>query len=283
MEVITPREEDNASESRERVSFSDQKQCHMNQSVSTNRSDATVYSATMSEFRYLLQSRSFIFILWFATIHFFKSALYLGINDEILQSYGDGLHRFFYTKAFGYLVPMGAFCIPFVSLVAARKGLLGSLRVTNWLAVVYSGIMLVPALEVQPLAMLFYTAYRAFLFSVVSAFNARVFGYGAMGTIQGIVSFSASLLNLTQNLLLDFTVKRLHGDFTFLGLMNLVLCLPFVWAIRPGLVRMGEGNPGYDARDDEDTEVETPLLQRAVDSTRSIRAVHPLFYMGKRT
>lgn len=198
-----------------------------------------------------MRSTPFAFIFAFGTVHFFKTYLYLGVNDELLEAYGDSNYGHIFTKAFGYIIPLGFFCIPLIGTISRRSGLLATLKVTNALAIAYSVLMMIPTLAAQPFAMIIYTCYRAFLFSVVAAFNARVFGYQSMGTIQGAVSFSAGVLNLCQNPLLSLTVSKLSGDFFPLNVFNLLLCLPFVFAIRPGILSKPWETKKADTADEE--------------------------------
>jgi hypothetical protein len=194
-----------------------------------------------------MKSIHYTLVLVFACTHIFKSNTYLGINKQLLERLGDGdapgsrHNGHLYTTLFVASLPLSAIAIPIIgrlldnmpftsdtvcccSLWDWRKA--STFDLVNTLAIVHSLLTLVPVLEVQLLTFLVFTFYRAFLYSLISTFNARTFGINNVGTVQGSIYTVAAICNLLQYPALIATndPQMGDGDFTYLNIFFCLLC-----------------------------------------------------------
>jgi len=86
-----------------------------------------------------------------------------------------------------YIVPAGALCVLLVEVIIQRLGGTGATLVVHVLGAVYNSLMFAPVLWVQLIATAVYGFYRALLYSLVAAFNVKVFGVQNSGRINGVM------------------------------------------------------------------------------------------------
>ena len=96
-----------------------------------------------------LRSYEFCFIILFASMQMLKANTYMGSVVDLLNSYGDKHTGHLYSKIFGFVLPAGIVCVPFIDYSINRLGLTGSLHMTNMLGLIFSAIALYPVLEYQ--------------------------------------------------------------------------------------------------------------------------------------
>ncbi len=226
-----------------------------------------------------LRSFEFVFIVIFASIQQLRANFYIGNNNELLHRYGD--HDGWYTRVFGYALPAGIVFIPIIDATVERLGLIGALHTTNFMGVAYGSLALVANLPLQYAVFGFFTGFRAFLYSVMSTFNAQVFGLNTLGRMTGFVFTSSAMFQLLQYPLTDLVNLQFKGDpfWPCLGLVVAtvpVALLLFVFQCRwkrqqlrplpasPGLLAPPGGDefmPGQ--------HLEDPLLLRRGSATSS--------------
>ena len=81
---------------------------------------------------------------------------------------------FYYTRLAGYIIPCGFSVIPFIDTSVTRLGTIGCCQMVNVMGILYNCTSLVPSLRIQVFTAAVYTVYRAFVFSMISTFNAQV-------------------------------------------------------------------------------------------------------------
>ncbi len=135
---------------------------------------------------------------------------------ELLNSYGDASANHYYSKIFSFVLPAGIVCVPFIDRSIHYFGLIGSLTLTTFVGLIFSGVALISELKYQLITFATFTIFRAFLYAVMSTFNAQIFGLETLGRITGIVFTSSSILGLLQYPLIDITNKTFHGNFKYL-------------------------------------------------------------------
>lgn len=64
--------------------------------------------------------------------------------------------------------------IPFIDTSVTRLGTIGCCQMVNVMGVLYNCTSLVPSLRMQVFTAAVYTVYRAYVFSMISTFNAQV-------------------------------------------------------------------------------------------------------------
>jgi len=157
-----------------------------------------------------LKSFEFLFIVIFASVQQLRANTYIGLNDQILTRMGDTNGH--YIDIFGYALPAGLFFIPLIDIVVNMLGLVGAIHATNILGIMYGGLVLVQCLPVQIVTFVAFTGYRAFLYSVMSTFNANVFGLQTLGRITGFVFTSSAVFQLLQYPIVNSIPTYFHND-----------------------------------------------------------------------
>ena len=157
-----------------------------------------------------LHSFEYFFAVAFCSIQQLRANTYIGLNDEVLKRMGDVDGQ--YINIFSYALPSGVVFIPIIGFAVDRLGLVGALHATNALGVVYGTLVLVDHLPVQLGTFLAFTGYRAFLYSVMSTFNAQVFGFKTLGRITGFVFTSSAIFQLLQYPIVDSIDTIFHND-----------------------------------------------------------------------
>ena len=145
-----------------------------------------------------------------------KANTYLGGVVGLLDSYGDKELGHYYSKVFSFVLPAGIVCVPFIDKSINSFGLVGSLTLTTLIGLVFSGLAIIPVLKWQIGTFAAFTIFRAFLYAVMSTFNAQIFGLETLGRITGVVFTSSSVMGLLQYPLIDITNSYFHGDYKYL-------------------------------------------------------------------
>lgn len=183
------------------------------------------------------QVRSYPFFVGalFAVINISRSNFYLGTNQDVLAFLGDEDKDFLYTNIFGLVLPFGFLCYRLVSWTIDNKGLPFALQVISVLGAIFTSVVLVHVIELQIVAFVVYTAYRAFLFSTLAAFTAFAFGPRTVGRIHGLINVISGLVGVIQFPLVIITNKYFDGDYFVIYLCWLLfglLPIPFVERLR---------------------------------------------------
>lgn len=177
-----------------------------------------------------LQSFEYIFIVVFCSIQQLRANTYIGLNDEVLIRMGDTNGH--YINVFSYALPCGIVFIPVIDVAVTKMGLVGALHATNLLGVLYGTLVLINSLPVQLGTFLAFTGYRAFLYSVMSTFNAQIFGLRTLGRITGFVFTSSAVFQLLQYPLVSSIDSVFHENpfWPQVGLVSLSgIIIPFVF------------------------------------------------------
>lgn len=175
-----------------------------------------------------VSSREFLFAVLFMCCNILRTNVYLGANKDLLESYGDRDWNYAFAATFGVALPFSALFAPCVASAMVRLGFLRSFHVVNLLGFVFVAVVLVPVLEIQPLAFLAFSFYRAMLFSTQCAWHARKFGPHNVGRIHGLVFLVAGGANSLQQPAIAYTHASLAGDVRPLFIGLLALSLPSV-------------------------------------------------------
>lgn len=178
-----------------------------------------------------LASRSFIGQLltrkWLAFTPFFAVCMlrynvYLSSVDAQLTSLGQTGSS--YTVIVGIVLPLGIFVQLIVGPVLDRAGLPVAFIILWGLGVLTCILSLIPVLQLQVVTAVAFVAYRAFLFSVMTTYISRMFGYKNMGSLIGSVIICGGSFSMLATPLLVWALSaRTSGDFT--GPNALVLAL----------------------------------------------------------
>ena len=138
-----------------------------------------------------------------------QTAIHTGMNDKLVLV----------NTIVSLIIPLGFIAVPAITASTERNGPIGSLQVTLVLAMVFTGMQLIPNLYTQLGTVVIFAAYRAFLFSTIPTYNSHYFGVLKMGRMQGFCFLAGGAMSLSQKYLVNWTVNQMHNNY------NPLLCL----------------------------------------------------------
>jgi len=178
-----------------------------------------------------LRSLEFLLIFLFAAIQVARSNLYLGVVDlvngqiaakqDIPESTRSTL-----TTIVGLIIPQGWLAVPLIEASIHRLGIFGTLHITTFVGVLYNVVQLIPNLWIQLVGAIVFAVFRAFLFSIITAYNAELFGPKTLGRVMGVCFLVAALVNLSQTSLVEMSLTSLDGNFAPVNLGSILVSLP---------------------------------------------------------
>ncbi|KAG6976764.1 hypothetical protein JG688_00001033 [Phytophthora aleatoria] len=172
-----------------------------------------------------MKSFEFAYIVMYAAVQVLRATIYIGTANKLLENYGDREHGYLYTKVFSFVLPMGFLFVPSIDYLVETRGLSKALLFTNVLGVLYNVVELVPILPLQCVAFLLFTAFRAFLYAIISAFTAKTFGIKNMGSLMGIIFSIGSVISLAEYPAVYISNTLFGGDLTLLNVISLLSCV----------------------------------------------------------
>mmetsp|Transcript_18088 Transcript_18088/g.41932 ORF Transcript_18088/g.41932 Transcript_18088/m.41932 type:complete len:515 (+) Transcript_18088:59-1603(+) len=180
----------------------------------------------------------FAAIFLYGTIQVSRSNLYLGTvdlyNDALWQAGKISMSSGQLTTLAGLIIPFGFVAVPIIEASVHHLGLVGTVHLTTAIGVSYAAVQILFSNDIMQLvgAGLF-AVWRAYLFSIISAFVMSTFGAQTMGRIMGVCFLSAALVNLAQAPLVSWTLTSQDGNFIPLltGAMLVCLPLPIPWFV----------------------------------------------------
>jgi LAT3 family solute carrier family 43 protein 3 len=172
-----------------------------------------------------MRSFEFAYILIFAAVQVLRATIYIGTANKLLENYGDAEYGFMYTKIFSVVLPVGFVFVPAIDHLVETRGLALALLFTTVLGSLYSLLTLVPSLPLQCLTVFVFTAFRAFLYAVMSAFTAKTFGLTNLGSLMGVIFSISSIVSLVEYPAVYLSNAYFDGDLTYLNVLSLVMCL----------------------------------------------------------
>lgn len=179
-----------------------------------------------------LRSYEFMFGLIFASVQILRTNVYIGTNNKLLENYGDDQDGFWYTKLFSLVLPLGFLFIPAIDYIVEQCGLAASLYLTTIMGIAYNILAILPSLPLQCLVFFIFAGYRAFLYSVISAYNAKIFGLKNLGKIIGIIFTTGAVVNLIEYPAVIVTNKYFAGNLTPLYMTLVLLAVAMFPLIR---------------------------------------------------
>jgi len=179
-----------------------------------------------------LRSLEFLLILLVAAIQVPRSNFYLGVEDLVNAQIAAKLDTPESTRStlktiVGLIIPQGWLAVPLIQASIRRLGIFGTLHITTMFGVLCPVVQLIPNLWLQLVGAIAYTVFRTFLFSIIAAYNAELFGPQTMGRVMGVCLLVAGMVNLSQTPL----VKMSYGNFALVNLGSILVSLlivPFV-------------------------------------------------------
>ncbi|CAE7279750.1 MAPKKK3 [Symbiodinium natans] len=160
------------------------------------------------------------------SVEFFRSNMYVGLNKEWLRSLGDGETHNTYLKIFTASLPLAMVFVPLFNRCLAR-GFVFTFAVSIALGEIWNLIALVPVLELQVVAFVAYTSWRALLFACLYVFIGHSFGNRSSGTISALTTIGGCVIS---GLIWPCArlSKALAGTLAPMNMFSLLLSLPLI-------------------------------------------------------
>eukprot|EP00931_Biecheleriopsis_adriatica_P087218 TRINITY_DN61719_c0_g1_i1.p1 TRINITY_DN61719_c0_g1~~TRINITY_DN61719_c0_g1_i1.p1 ORF type:complete len:479 (+),score=72.87 TRINITY_DN61719_c0_g1_i1:127-1437(+) len=173
-----------------------------------------------------LKSFEFAAILIYCLLMIPRSITYLGtvslINDNIAKL--DRLQDKWVSTVTGFIIPFSFLAVPAIKMSLQRLGTIATIQLTTFLGLAWSALQMIPDLYLQLLTVIVFAAWRAFLYSGITAFAGETFGEKAMGRIMGLCFFFSGLVSMLVGHIVDLAVAA--NNFTPLLLEDLLVCIP---------------------------------------------------------
>eukprot|EP00644_Phytophthora_capsici_P010445 jgi/Phyca11/548787/estExt2_Genewise1Plus.C_PHYCAscaffold_300106 len=187
--------------------------------------DDVVYRLVDIDLIKQMKSFEFAYIVVYAAVQVLRATIYIGTANKLLDNYGDQDHGYLYTTVFSFVLPLGFLFVPSIDYLVETRGLSKALLFTNVLGVLYNVIQLVPILPLQCVSFFLFTAFRAFLYAIISAFTAKTFGLKNMGSLMGIIFSIGSVISLAEYPAVYISNVLFNGDLTMLNVISLLSCV----------------------------------------------------------
>jgi len=177
-----------------------------------------------------LRTLEFAAIMIFSTIQIPRSNIYMGtvdlVNANIAKHSGQEKYLDTIGTIIGLVIPFGFLSVPAIELCVHKGGIMFTMYLTCVIGWVYMLLQFIPELFTQLVTVVIFAAWRAFLFSIISAYSADIFGPASMGRVMGLSFLFSGLANFSQAPLIAWTLNSQGGDFTYTLLMILLVSVP---------------------------------------------------------
>jgi len=177
-----------------------------------------------------IRTMEFAAIMIFSTIQIPRSNIYMGtvdlVNANIAKHSGQEKYLDTIGTIIGLVIPFGFLSVPAIELCVHKGGIMFTMYLTCVIGWVYMLLQFIPELFTQLVTVVIFAAWRAFLFSIISAYSADIFGPASMGRVMGLSFLFSGLANFSQAPLIAWTLDSQKGDFTYTLLMILLVSVP---------------------------------------------------------
>jgi len=177
-----------------------------------------------------LVSWEFAAIFIYSIIQVPRANMYMG-SVELINRKIAGLEGHFSPETVagvstitGFIIPFGFLAVPLIELCVHRLGTIPTVQVTTLLGLLYNAMQLVPVLYLQLGTVCVFAAWRAFLYSTISAFNGEIFGVKTMGRIMGLCFVFSGLTNMLTGPIVNAAVDS--NNFVPLLVEGMCFCIP---------------------------------------------------------
>ena len=198
-----------------------------------------------------LNSKRFLCLAAFGSIHLFRANAYMGIIKNVLFQLKDEQTNYLYTTIYSAILPLGGIFISLIDAIIYRNKYITSIQICTVLGAIYGGIALIPILEVQVITFTIFCFFRALFYSVIGTYSIQIFGPINAGRSYGMVWVGGSVLNFMVWPALILSDRYAAGSYMPFNIFLLSLCLPLVmlmqWVLKPELERVqGASRPTRD-------------------------------------
>lgn len=131
-----------------------------------------------------------------------------------------------YVTIFNFIYAFGFLFVPIYAWATDTIGFVGSFLLATLFAFSYPLVSLAPWLPSQFIAYTLYSAGIQFVYSCQFGFVAYRFGYENFGALVGIMGLVTACLIPLQPVFLQLVLRRFHGNFFFMYLIQACVTLP---------------------------------------------------------
>jgi len=192
--------------------------------------DGNTEALSAKPFGAQLRTLEFVAILVFTTIQVPRSNIYMGsvdlVNKHIAEQSGQTKYLDTVGTIIGLVIPFGFLSVPAIEFCVHRGGIMFTVYLTTVIGWIYVGLQFVPDLFTQLVTVTVFAAWRAFLYSIITAYNAEIFGPRSMGRVMGLSFLFSGLANFVQAPLISWTLDAQKGDFKWTLLIILLVSVP---------------------------------------------------------
>jgi len=175
-----------------------------------------------------LKTFEFAAIFIYSVIQVPRANMYMGtvnlINSKIAEESASAGSLGWIETLTGFIIPFGFLVVPLIEMSIHKKGCMFTIQLTTVMGIAFNAMQFAPNLYVQLGTVTIFAAWRAFLYSVISAFNGETFGVVTMGRVMGLCFFFSGLSNVATGPLVNSAVA--DNDFSILLLLDVLVCVP---------------------------------------------------------
>jgi len=208
-----------------------QNEAEMKQIMSAGGDDDSTPSDALTAKPLMEQIKTFEFVCIFiySVVQVPRSNLYMGtvplVNGKIAEASGASESSLEMVNTLTeFIIPFGFLAVPPIEMSIHKMGINNTVQLTTLIGILYNLVQLIPSLGFQLVGTCIFAIWRAFLFSIISAYNGDTFGVRTMGRIMGIGFFFSGIANIFLGPIVSASVDL--GSFDPMLIGFLLVCLP---------------------------------------------------------
>jgi len=186
-----------------------------------------------------MRSIEFVAIAVYTIVQVPRSNLFLGshhlVTEHIAEQNGQLDAAKHIIAANSMIIPFGFLAIVAIEGCLRRFGLINTIHITTALGLTYNVLQLIPILAVQVASTVVYAAFRAFVYSVITAFMAHYFGPRTMGRVFGICFVFGGLAGLLIDPAVALSMRQ--DSFTVMLVIGVAVATPLPIIIHAVLMK----------------------------------------------
>eukprot|EP01071_Lankesteria_metandrocarpae_P001387 Lankesteria_metandrocarpae@DN1511_c0_g1_i1.p1 len=128
------------------------------------------------------------------TLHALRVCLYMDLNEIFYSYLGD---EQVLTRAYSWMMPVGALFSVISGVVCQRSGVRKALFYETIISVLISAVCCIPVLAAQWISMVLFLVLSGSIWTVAVGYIAELFGYTNFGMMMGILSVTVGVVNQT--------------------------------------------------------------------------------------
>jgi len=150
----------------------------------------------------------------FFVLHYFRLSFYLGSVSVQLDDLADSeAEAKDYLSLFGWVAPFGSLAAPLIGRLYDSRGPRAAMIIVHVAALLHLIVVMIPVVEIQPIAFALYTTQQEAFFAVALAYLLKRWGIRTFGSLAGILFLSGALSVALVNPVLALVLGPFGGSF----------------------------------------------------------------------